>query len=449
MYKKHSPYSEMYLVSPAIYERMLSCLDKADLNVVDSINKQVAEEREKRPSEVALQQLHQAELDQPDVPMHDSPSPQALESTQQLQDQIEMDDPNLPLEMEPPIVSPPQQIETTNALPIEMEPNLPQIETTNALPIQMEPKPPVLRPPRLIVPNIAQQQMNQIETTNALPIQMEPKPPVLRPPRLIVPNIAQQQMNQIEMFSQNQPLQKASKQPLIRPARFIPPIAQQISAPLPQIAQQNPAPLPLTFSPTVQQQNVVTKRKYRGGIAPPSQVPMIRPPCSGNLCSISNIRNKIAARNKDCPHCGKSFTRSWNLDRHIADVHRAVGNSIKRTVSPYIPQIGSIPSIQQQEVLPIQQQEVLPIEQEVQPQLPFQEMPALEYKPASRLQSGPRLRLRRIKAQLQQRADALRDTDTDMYDSWGPKNRRKRLQPTMNVKIRKDPYAKKAHFDQW
>ena len=414
MYKKHSPYSEMYLVSPAIYERMLSCLDKADLNVVDSINKQVAEEREKRPSEVALQQLHQAELDQPDVPMHDSPSPQALESTQQLQDQIEMDDPNLPLEMEPPIVSPPQQIETTNALPIEMEPNLPQIETTNALPIQME-----------------------------------PKPPVLRPPRLIVPNIAQQQMNQIEMFSQNQPLQKASKQPLIRPARFIPPIAQQISAPLPQIAQQNPAPLPLTFSPTVQQQNVVTKRKYRGGIAPPSQVPMIRPPCSGNLCSISNIRNKIAARNKDCPHCGKSFTRSWNLDRHIADVHRAVGNSIKRTVSPYIPQIGSIPSIQQQEVLPIQQQEVLPIEQEVQPQLPFQEMPALEYKPASRLQSGPRLRLRRIKAQLQQRADALRDTDTDMYDSWGPKNRRKRLQPTMNVKIRKDPYAKKAHFDQW
>jgi len=37
MYKKQqSPYSEMYLVSPAIYERMLSCLDKADLNVMES-----------------------------------------------------------------------------------------------------------------------------------------------------------------------------------------------------------------------------------------------------------------------------------------------------------------------------------------------------------------------------------------------------------------------------
>ena len=412
MYKKHSPYSEMYLVSPAIYERMLSCLDKADLNVVDSINKQVLEEKEKRPSELALQQLHQAELDQPDVPMHDSPSLQALETTQQLQDQIEMDDPNLALEMEHSTDLPLQQV---------------------ALPTEMEPRPPIM------APNI-----QQIETTNALPIQMEPKLPILRQGRLLNPDITQQQMNQIELFSQNRPLQAVSKQPIIRPARFNPPNAQQISTPLPlpQIGQQNPAPLPLTFSPSVQQQNVVTARKYRGGIAPLSQVPMIRQPCSGNLCSISNIRNKIPARNKDCPHCGKSFTRSWNLDRHIADVHRDVRNSINRTVLPYIAQnVVTIPSIQQQDVLPI--------EQEVQPQLPLQEMPALEYKPARQVISGPKLRLRRIKEQHQQRANVLRDPDTEMYDSWGPKNRRKRLYPTINVKIRKDPYGKQVRFDQW
>ena len=41
MATKKSPYSEMYLVSPAIYQRMLKCLDRSDVNIVENLNQPI------------------------------------------------------------------------------------------------------------------------------------------------------------------------------------------------------------------------------------------------------------------------------------------------------------------------------------------------------------------------------------------------------------------------
>lgn len=48
--KQPSPYSLMYLVTPAIYEKLLLCLDEGDKRLLDSLNKSATDEA-KRPSE--------------------------------------------------------------------------------------------------------------------------------------------------------------------------------------------------------------------------------------------------------------------------------------------------------------------------------------------------------------------------------------------------------------
>jgi hypothetical protein len=48
--KQPSPYSLMYLVTPAIYEKLLLCLDEGDKRLIDSLNKPSGDEP-KRPSE--------------------------------------------------------------------------------------------------------------------------------------------------------------------------------------------------------------------------------------------------------------------------------------------------------------------------------------------------------------------------------------------------------------
>ena len=48
--KQPSPYSLMYLVTPAIYEKLLLCLDEGDKRLLDSLNKPKSDEL-KRPSE--------------------------------------------------------------------------------------------------------------------------------------------------------------------------------------------------------------------------------------------------------------------------------------------------------------------------------------------------------------------------------------------------------------
>ena len=61
---RQSPYAKMYLVSPAIYGKLLSCLDDRDKAMAESLNPPggADEPEEKRPSEQLLEQMHQEEI---------------------------------------------------------------------------------------------------------------------------------------------------------------------------------------------------------------------------------------------------------------------------------------------------------------------------------------------------------------------------------------------------
>jgi len=62
MSSKTSPFSKMYLVSPAVYEKLLRCLDEADLQLTEQLNKPPSATEEMRPSEKAIERIHAEEI---------------------------------------------------------------------------------------------------------------------------------------------------------------------------------------------------------------------------------------------------------------------------------------------------------------------------------------------------------------------------------------------------
>lgn len=62
MKPKVSPYSKMYLVTPAVYEKLLLCLDEGDKRVIDNLNRPEVMQEEKRPSETFLDDLSGREV---------------------------------------------------------------------------------------------------------------------------------------------------------------------------------------------------------------------------------------------------------------------------------------------------------------------------------------------------------------------------------------------------
>lgn len=59
-----SPYSKMYLVSPAVYEKLLQCLDEPEKSDVltSSRNLNLGTDIVKRPSEITLEKMHESEI---------------------------------------------------------------------------------------------------------------------------------------------------------------------------------------------------------------------------------------------------------------------------------------------------------------------------------------------------------------------------------------------------
>lgn len=57
----NSAYSKMYLVTPTVYEKLLVCIDEGDKRVTETLNKPESE-AEKRPSEVALEQVSSSDI---------------------------------------------------------------------------------------------------------------------------------------------------------------------------------------------------------------------------------------------------------------------------------------------------------------------------------------------------------------------------------------------------
>lgn len=57
-----SPYSMMYLVTPAIYEKLLLCIDEGDKKIIDSLNKPPEEQQERRPAQVIIDAVSSQEM---------------------------------------------------------------------------------------------------------------------------------------------------------------------------------------------------------------------------------------------------------------------------------------------------------------------------------------------------------------------------------------------------
>ncbi len=63
-----SPYSMMYLVTPAIYEKLLLCIDEGDKKLLDNLNNPPDENLDRRPAQIRLDALSSEEI-KPIVPL--------------------------------------------------------------------------------------------------------------------------------------------------------------------------------------------------------------------------------------------------------------------------------------------------------------------------------------------------------------------------------------------
>lgn len=95
-----SPYSKMYMVGPAVYAKLLNCLDAVDKKMTENLNRtDVDEEAMLRPSERQLQIIQQNELNndlsqqqQQEVEPNDESEQQEQQQQQQDQDEGEVED---------------------------------------------------------------------------------------------------------------------------------------------------------------------------------------------------------------------------------------------------------------------------------------------------------------------------------------------------------------------
>lgn len=149
---KSSPYAKMYLVSPAVYEKLLKCIDESDKAMTESLNPEAEIVEERRPSEIAVEQIHREELNpEPEIRTQVVPpkiTPQMLQSA--LSSVKKTQPSTLPLI--------PEYDEEMQALePVAQGPPItdqPILAPTLAQPIQPSP----IRP-ATFVPNIATQQL--------------------------------------------------------------------------------------------------------------------------------------------------------------------------------------------------------------------------------------------------------------------------------------------------
>ena len=150
---KSSPYAKMYLVSPAVYEKLLKCIDESDKAMTESLNPEAEIVEERRPSEIAVEQIHREELNpEPEIRTQLVPpkiTPQMLQSA--LSNVKKTQPTTLPLI--------PEYDEEMQAVePVDQGPLI--IDQPILLPTSVQPIQPSPIRPATFVPNIASQQLN-------------------------------------------------------------------------------------------------------------------------------------------------------------------------------------------------------------------------------------------------------------------------------------------------
>ena len=208
-----SPYSMMYLVTPAIYEKLLLCIDEGDKKLLDNLNKPQGEIQDRRPAQLKLDVLSSDEI-KPIVPIHTSqPEPQPI-------DPIPISQPPPMIYDQPGPVSVVPQQENIEMLNIDPNVNVPIISQQP----QQQQQQPIGVP---IIPQQPQQQQQPIGIP-ALP-QADPIAPII-PSQDVIMGAPKYQANvkPITFLPSNVTQPASFSQPVVQPLPAV------INIPLPQ-----------------------------------------------------------------------------------------------------------------------------------------------------------------------------------------------------------------------
>jgi len=305
MKQRTSTYSKMYLVSPAIYERLLNCLDDSEKIQTESQNKPSDDQPPKRPSEQIIENIHLEEIGQPASLPPPQPQPNIYPD---LTEEIHRENmggtlyPALPIEEREYI--PPVQANIGGAL----YPQLPTEELEYISPVQPmieENVGEVYGPPTSTVP---QPPWGEISAGPGRPML---EPPVVRKPKKSVRfGIPIAKFQEQVALKQRQRVQKVKP---LKKYRYGTPIIQPLQLPIQPI--QQPTQKPIQSVNPMPVQHIVTQEAYNREIA--------KQACGKNqLC---NVKSQRIPKNV-CQICGRAFGRSWNLSRHMTDVHKLSGD---------------------------------------------------------------------------------------------------------------------------
>jgi hypothetical protein len=291
-----SPYSKMYLVTPGVYDKLLTCLDEKDKKSTELLN--LEKEREERPGEKVIEDITTGDFEPQDV----EEIPQITEQQQQEQQQIE-DIPPTP--------------EVFGGVETEVQPQIEEgeiLETMNVPPGE---------------PDIQQQQQQELNPLRT-PCSMSTDPnQVVQQPAFNPVGVrgVKRNVNLAPKIEKKSRILKPSLLVQKKPVLFVPQIKRQ--------PQQQPKPQLIV----PQLMRVQQQEQTRPDIPMPSADP-------------KQFRFKSPKKAIGCPICMKVFPRPWNLARHVSTVHKNLG-SVKdilenKIVQPVVQQ----PSGQQAPVVP-------------------------------------------------------------------------------------------------
>lgn len=286
---RQSPYAKMYLVSPAIYGKLLSCLDDRDKAMTESLNPDKPDEpEEKRPSEQLLEKMHQEEINPQVVVQEQTPfiTPQALQEGL--------------AEVLPQYPPPPT---TTQAIIPPTETNLPTQALIPDYHVPSQPSPFKINPKSL---TIAKRKKGK-------------KLPLLP----------------ITAYEENLPLSELQRRRKY-PDWFSPATVSEGSQPLilmPQVMRDPSGTMhkkPTIFMPEIARDPTVGPHKkptifmpeIMAGPSVPSAIPNCVKTKRGTICSVATTGRVSAAKEKYvCEYCGTTVGRLYDFKKHLLKKH--------------------------------------------------------------------------------------------------------------------------------
>jgi hypothetical protein len=305
-----SPYSKMYLVTPGVYNKLLTCLDEKEKKSTELLN--VEKEREDRPGEKVIEDITTGDFEPPEV--EDIPQ---VEEQQQVEEQPQAEVQPMVEDIVPPTP------EVFGGVETEVQPQ--QIVEEGEIIEQMQ-----VPPGEPDIPEQQQQQqINPLRTPCAIPT--DPNQVVKQPA-----------FNPVGVRG------------VKRTSKLVPKVIKQPRILRPTLLVKNK---PVLYSPQIirqPQQQIVAPQIVRA-----QQEEQIQPDIAMPSASTSSqVSFKSPKKAITCPICKKVFPRPWNLARHVGTVHKNLG-SVKDILENKVaaPVVVQQP-IQQQ--TPIQNKPVVP-----------------------------------------------------------------------------------------